>query len=295
MSLEETVDKIVTMEIRGAGKIGRAAAEALKDYAKQLSEKDPKKFLRAMISARETLQSTRPTAVSLENALDTVMKGAQGETVDQIRDGVIIAADLFISRSRAAVDAIADMCATKIYPGNTIMTHCNSSVVVSGIIKAHEQKKKIKVFATETRPWGQGYITAQELAGAGVEVTLIVDSAARRFMAETDIVLIGADTITATGTVINKIGTSLIALCARERRVPVYVCAESYKFSKATMKGNFVEIEERDIGEIVEPDKLNGVKLRNPVFDETPPDYIDAIITEHGILSPHAAYNIIKN
>jgi ribose 1,5-bisphosphate isomerase len=60
------------------------------------------------------------------------------------------------------------------------------------------------------------------------------------------------------------------------------------------MKGNFVEIEERDIGEIVEPDKLDGVKLRNPVFDQTPPDYIDAIITEQGMLSPHAAYNIIK-
>jgi len=174
------------------------------------------------------------------------------------------------------------------------MTHCNSKVAVQSIIKAHNDGKKIMVYSTETRPWGQGYITSQELADAGVDVTLIVDSAVRSFMAETDLVIVGADTVTADGTVYNKIGTSQIALCAYEQHIPVFVCAETYKFSKASLNGDDVIIEEREHSEIVPPGKLKGVKLRNPVFDATPPEYITAIITELGEILPSAASEIIK-
>lgn len=291
--VEETANLISTMEIRGAGKIGRAAAQTLKDFAIGYRDADHIKFLKELNTAKETLLNTRPTAVSLANALNAVMSGVKGNSVDEIRNGVVNAADKFIVQSKKAVEKIAKMAAAKIKDGDSIMTHCNSTVVVKGIINAHEQDKRIHVFATETRPWQQGFITARALADAGVDVTLIVDSAARTFMTETDLVLVGADTIISNGTVINKIGTSQIALIAHENNVPVFVCAESYKFSKTARTDDQVTIEERDTSEIVEPSKLKGVKLRNPVFDSTPPKYIKAIITEYGIISPSEVREVI--
>ncbi len=113
-------------------------------------------------------------------------------------------------------------------------------------------------------------------------------------MPKINIVVVGADTVASNGAVINKIGTSQIALCAHEARVPVMVCAETYKFSHETLAGELVEIEERDINEIVKPGDFPGVVIFNPVFDATPPEYIDVIVTEEGVISPHAAFEIIK-
>ena len=106
----------------------------------------------------------------------------------------------------------------------------------------------------------------------------------------------GADAITANGAVVNKIGTSFVALAAHEARVDVFVAAESYKFSPATMAGELIEIEERDVSEVVSPDVLarwKHVNVRNPAFDVTPPEYIDSIITEHGIIPPQGAIAIL--
>jgi ribose 1,5-bisphosphate isomerase len=112
-------------------------------------------------------------------------------------------------------------------------------------------------------------------------------------MARTDMVIVGADAIATNGAVINKIGTSQLALAAREARVPLTVCAESYKFSPLTLGGELVEIEERDPSEVAEPGDFPGVKISNPVFDATPPEYVDVIVTELGVIPPGAAYEII--
>jgi len=106
-------------------------------------------------------------------------------------------------------------------------------------------------------------------------------------------VLVGADTIASNGAVINKIGTSQIALIAHERRVPFIVCAETYKFSPQTFHGGLVTIEEREPSEIMDPKDYPSVKISNPVFDATPAEYIDAIITEVGVIPPTAAYEIV--
>jgi ribose 1,5-bisphosphate isomerase len=113
-------------------------------------------------------------------------------------------------------------------------------------------------------------------------------------MKDMDAVVVGADTIASNGAVINKIGTSQLALAAHEARVPFYVCAETFKFSPRTMMGEMVEIEERDSLEVVRPGEVpSAVRVFNPVFDATPPEYIDSIITEIGVVPPYAAYEII--
>jgi len=169
---------------------------------------------------------------------------------------------------------------------------------VNIIRKAWESGKHVEVFVRETRPRFQGHITAKALASAGIPVTLIVDSAARYFMKTVDLVVIGADTVAVNGAVINKIGTSELALVAKESRVNVMVGAETYKFDPKTISGELVKIEERDWREVISEEKLKSIgniKVRNPAFDVTPPQYIDVIVTERGVIPPQAAFLIIQS
>ncbi len=289
----EIGEGIKSMKIRGAGRIARAAAEALKYFAEDYSG-TVDEFEKEMEKAKEYLLSTRPTAVSLRNAVYYVINRTEGDSLDKIKESIIKNAESFINLSFSAVKKIGKFGAERIRDGSVILTHCNSSAALEVIIQAHRSGKEIKVFNTETRPWLQGHITSRKLAEEGIDVTMIVDSAVRYFMRDIDIVIVGADTIASNGAVINKVGTSQIALVAHEARVPFIVAAETYKFSPETVIGKLVDIEERPAEEIANPKEFPGVKFRNPVFDATPPEYIDAIITERGIISPYLAYQIIK-
>jgi ribose 1,5-bisphosphate isomerase len=177
------------------------------------------------------------------------------------------------------------------------MTHCNSSAALEIIKAAHNQGKEIKVYATETRPLYQGHITAQILSKEGIDVSLICDNAIRLFIGKVDKIVVGADAIAANGALINKIGTSLVALAAKEATIPFFVGAETIKFSPETIVGELIEIEERPYTEVISPDVLaniGNVKVRNPAFDITPPAYIDMIVTEKGVIPPQGAVQILE-
>lgn len=295
MELEKTAKNIESMKIRGAAKIARSAAEAIKSIALDYKGNDIEEFKSNLRAAGQRLISTRPTAVSLRNAVFIVLRGLESQdSIEILKDNIITQAEKFIEHANLALERISEIGAKRIKDGYTLLTHCNSTAAVSTIIRAHNDGKNIEVYATESRPKRQGHITVRQLAGAGVPTTLIVDSAVRHVMHKVDLVVVGADTVASNGAVINKIGTSQIALCAHEFRIPVMVCAETFKFSHETLAGELVEIEERDENEIVKPEDFPNVRIYNPVFDATPPEYIDVIITEEGVISPHAAYEIIK-
>jgi len=295
MSLSEVADSIRTMQVRGAGEIARRAAEGLKSVAIEFEGQDLNRLKKELLEGKELLLSTRPTAISLWNAVHAVLKDSSSAgSVRELRELVARNADLFVTRSVEAVKIIGKVGAQRIRSGDRVLTHCNSKAALSVIKTAFAQGKNVQVIATESRPWRQGLITVRELSEAGVPSTLIIDSAVRWAMKDVDLVLVGADTIASNGAVINKIGTSQIALVAREARVPFVVCAETYKFSPRTLQGELVKIEERDPSEIVREEEIPGdVSILNPVFDATPPEYIDSIVTEVGLISPHAAYDII--
>ncbi|HDI31576.1 MAG TPA: ribose 1,5-bisphosphate isomerase [Thermofilum sp.] len=290
--------EIKNMKIRGAGRIARAVAEAMIIGAESYRGESVNDFKDLMRKIIEILSSTRPTAVSLFNALSYISRrfeNAEGD-LDVIRSSVITAAREFISYSLNAVKRIGEIGSRIIKNDDVILTHCNSSVVIETIIRAFKTGKRgIKVLATETRPKFQGHITAKMLSGRGIPVVLIPDSSVRYFMKDVDKVIVGADTIAANGAVVNKIGTSLIALIASEANVDFLVMAETYKFSPATLLGEYVKIEERSPEEVIpELSELKGIKVRNPAFDVTPPEYITAIITEIGIIPPQASALVIK-
>ncbi len=295
----EIAEAIKTMKIRGAGKIARAAAEALKIAAEKYDgPKDPDEFRKYMNKVANLILSTRPTAVSLPNAVIYVMYhlGKATGDINDLKETVIKSAEKFINDSLQAVKKIGEIGARRIKDNSVVLTHCHSTAAASVIINAYRMGKIIKVYSTETRPFYQGRITARHLLEAGVPVVQIPDSAVRYIMHEVDQVIVGADTIASNGAVINKIGTSQVALAAHEARVRVFVAAETYKFSPATLIGELVPIEFRDPTEIVPREWINkhkNVEVLNPSFDVTPPEYIDAIITEQGVIPPQAAILVL--
>ncbi len=279
-------EKIKSMEIRGALKIALTAAVSMKDFTKSYKGKD---FIKDLKKQAKILKDARPTAVSLPNAVDYVMYLAKNNKQSTLPKLI----DAFIKKQNDALKQISKIGAKRIKSGDTILTHCNSSAALE-IIKEAAKTKKINVICCETRPRNQGYLTAAFMAKNKIPVTLIVDSAARYAMEEFDIdkVIVGADTVAANGAVANKIGTSQLAALAHESNIPVIVACETLKFSPQTLDGTMIEMEERDHDEI--RPEMKGVKMWNPAFDFTPPEYIDIIITEDGIIPPMMAYEVIK-
>ncbi|MEM4527584.1 MAG: ribose 1,5-bisphosphate isomerase [Desulfurococcaceae archaeon] len=295
----QIANDIKVMKIRGAGKIARSAAEALKQAS--INYKGPYElavFKKYMGRVADILISTRPTAVSLPNAVIYVISGLlNAGSYKDAHEIVVERAERFIKQSLEAVDKASKIGAKRIRENSVVLTHCHSTAAVKTIIEAYKLGKVVKAYSTETRPFYQGRITSTQLLENNVPVIQIPDSAIRYVMHEVDHVVIGADTVTAIGEVVNKIGTSQVAAVAKEHGVPVQVIAESYKFSPMTLMGDPVVIEFRDPREIVPEEWLNkhpGIEVLNPSFDITPPRYIDAIVTENGVIPPYAAILVLK-
>ena len=297
MDVDTTVEAIKSMEIRGAGRIARAGASALADYATNFKGDDPKGFIAGIMDSKDRILGSRPTAVSLWNGVHATIKGVDTcDTVEGMRELIVSNAERFNKASLDAVKTIGEIGAKRIQDGDIILTHCNSSAALSVIKTAFRQGKKFRVYATESRPWRQCILTVNELAKEGIDITLIIDSAVRSVMKSVTKVFVGADTITSHGTLVNKIGTSQLALAANEARVQFYVCSETYKFSPMTLFGDMVTIEERDHDEVAKREILDpAVKIFNPVFDSTPAKYIDGIITEVGLISPGSVYHVMTD
>ena len=298
MFVFETAEKIKSMEIRGAGRIARAGAEALRRHALEVQVDDLASFRREMESAAKILIETRPTAVSLPNAVHIVMSGLEkAGTLDEARNGVLDRVENFIRSSQNAVQKIAQFGSRHIRDGDIILTHCNSEAALGCIIEAHRTGKEIEVFATEVRPRNQGLVTIRTLNDAGIKTNFIVDSAVRSFIHDVDLVIMGADAVTVNGAVVNKIGSSQVAHTAAEARVNVLIAAETYKFAPRTIIGELIRIEERAGSEVLADEisrSLPHVMVRNPAFDVTPAEYIDLIVTEAGAIPPQMAYIIIR-
>lgn len=293
----ETARDIETMETRGAAAIADAAATALATQARE-SDAETVAALRDELHATAgVLHDTRPTAVSLPNALRFVLNEADGDTVGALRASVLARSEEFRDRLDRAQADLGRIGAGRLRDGDTIMTHCHSTDAMACVEAAVEQGKALSAVVTETRPRNQGHITARELRELGMPVTLVVDGAARRYLGDVDHVLVGADSIAADGSVINKIGTSGLAVNARDRGTPIMVAAGTIKLDPATLHGGAVEIETRDESEVIDSKaraEIGDISVENPAFDVTPPRYVDAIITERGQYPPESIVTLIR-
>ena len=297
-------EAIKSLRVRRAPAIGVAAAYGAVLGARSLGYRDAGSVRRALKEASASLRTSRPTAVNLFWALDRMDRCGASSNYD---DGLGLLARL-LAEARAIDEEDRAMCrsigrhgAPLLRPGHGVLTHCNAGGLATSdygtalavIFAAHEQGTPLHVFADETRPLLQGArLTAWELRGRGIPVTLICDNMAAQVMREgkVQIVVVGADRIASNGDTANKIGTYGVAVLAKAHELPFYVAAPSSTFDLSIPDGSAIPIEQRDPREITHgfgrqtaPD---GIDVYNPAFDVTPARLIAGIITEKGVISP---------
>jgi ribose 1,5-bisphosphate isomerase len=288
-------EKIESLEVQGARNVAITAITAIEESAKQTKAGTKKAFLEELLKAKKTLFDSRETEPLMRNAIRLIINQVEKSTDKSIKgltQTVSIASHRFLKDLEDSKERIAEIGAKRIRNNSTILTHCHSSTVTHLLKKAKQGGKTFEVICTETRPVFQGKITAREMLDMNVKTTFIIDSATRFFMHQVDLVIVGADAITSEGNVINKIGTSMVALMAQEARTPFYVVSELLKFDPATMYGDYEKIEERDSCEIWK-DAPKKLSIRNPAFDITRRDFIHGIICEEGLISPDSITEVM--
>jgi len=295
---DEVAEAIHALTVRGAPAIGIAAAWGVVLGTRAIDAADGAEAARKLEPAMQRLNAARPTAVNLAWALAR-MRRVLGEAGPDWRDVIEREARAIETEDLAANRHMGALGAGLIAPGSGVLTHCNTGSLATagfgtalGVIRAGVAAGRIeRVFAGETRPWNQGArLTVWELQQDAIDATLIADAAASHLMKTGQVqwVVVGADRICANGDTANKIGTYQLAIAARHHGVKFMVVAPSSTVDMATASGDLIEIEERDPAELLafrgERTVAEGVRAWNPVFDVTPHDLIDAVVTEKGVV-----------
>jgi methylthioribose-1-phosphate isomerase len=304
---------IVNMRIRGAPAIGIAASMGIALGANSIKDGDYGSFTRELETVYKTLLATRPTAVNIEWAVDRMrffLEQHKSEPVDKLKQMLVDEAEKVLEEDIEVNKAIGKYGAQFIKEGARILTHCNAGGLATGgygtatapMRTAHEEGKRIHVYADETRPLLQGArLTAWELKESGIPVTLITDNCAGALMnrGEIDLVIVGTDRTARNGDVANKIGTYMVAVLAKENGIPFYVAAPTSSIDFSMASGDMIPIEERASEEVTRVHGMvdiapEGISVRNLAFDVTPARYVTAIITEKGAFKPGDLYRLAE-
>lgn len=272
---------LVEDRISGASQLARQALDSLAEYAGSCAERDPADLRRMLIDFAEQLQYARPSMAPIYNMLQRWIDGVDtlpaGDT-DKLRHEAASLAQTLADQSLQAVDQAALRAAELIGHDATIITHSLSSTVTETFRKL--ASRNVKAIVTEGRPGYEGRQQAVHLDRANIPVTLITDAQMGHFVQHADLVLVGADTLLSDGSVVNKVGTSLLAMAARERGIPFHVCCESFK--EIPFLPGSVELEEADPAEIDAP-RGNHITPFNLYFDITPAKFVSAWITDERV------------
>ncbi|MEX2140625.1 MAG: S-methyl-5-thioribose-1-phosphate isomerase [Pirellulales bacterium] len=309
--VEAVWEAIRVLRVRGAPAIGIAASYGVCLGLQSVLSSDEQAFRARLNEVTRFLATSRPTAVNLFWALDRMQRAAADLPPPW---NLQSAAERLLAEARAIHEEDRQMCraigrhgAALLRDGQGVLTHCNAGGLATSdygtalavFFTAHNDGKRLHVFADETRPLLQGArLTAWELKRRGIDVTLICDSMAAQVMREGRVqaVVVGADRIAANGDTANKIGTYAVALAAAAHEIPFYVAAPTSTFDLSLPTGEAIPIEQRPAAEITHgfgrQTAPEGIDVYNPAFDVTPARLITAVICELGVIQPVTIENI---
>ncbi|WP_280221394.1 S-methyl-5-thioribose-1-phosphate isomerase [Nocardia neocaledoniensis] len=305
-TVDEIIEAITTLAIRGAPAIGIAGAFGVVIATRAHTTGDDMDAaadtvidVAAVQAEADRIAAARPTAVNLAWAVERV-RGRIAEGADAVLAETLdmLAEDGRVNLAAAthAADLVQRLCGDRPL---RLLTHCNTGRLATSAVGTaigalrvlHERGAVADVLVDETRPLLQGArLTAWELAEAGIPHRLTIDSAAAWAMAtgQVDAVLVGADRITANGDVANKIGTFALALAARHHGIPFVVVAPESTRDTGMATGAQIVVEERAAAEVTGFGGVAtapaGTAVFNPAFDVTPAGLVTAVVTENGVV-----------
>lgn len=300
--LNNAINKIKRGEVKGSTEVVRHVLSLFSDIVGR--SRDIEEMVLSMREAALRGISARPTSVMLSNyARDvfekTYMLVVKSYGFDDLKKELTEYINLLSLRLSKLQEKAAETASRRINNGDVVMTLSYSTSVLKSIEYAVKtQGKSVRVVVAESRPRGEGVYLIKKLDELGVESTLIVDSAMNYFIKGVSKVFVGAEAVAANGALVNKVGTSLLALIARHARVPFYVVAGTYKLSVDTVFGELIELPTGEPGELIDKQELEKIgypRVLVPLMDVTPPDYITAIVTEKGVIAPQAVPFILKD
>lgn len=301
---EDVWRAINRLEVRGAPLIGITAAYGLAMGAMRIAAENVHSFYHKVLELCQYLESARPTAVNLKNALDSMLEVISADMCPSEACGRLRNKALALHEQDRTIGAgIASAGAALLKEGAQVMTICNAGFLATAndygtalapVYKAQEEGRHVHVYSLETRPVLQGArLTTFELTARGVQTTAITDSMAGWLMAThpIDAIFTGCDRVARNGDFANKIGTYGLAVLAKAHHIPFYVCLPSTTVDFNAHDGKEFTIEFRDTEEVrsmwyCEPMVAKDAEILNPAFDCSPAELVTGYITERGILLP---------
>ena len=284
------IDEIKNDRIHGASQLARQAVNVLKVAAEHSQADSVEQFLVEQKEIGQRLMLVRPAMAPVFNIvsrlLSIIAEKSTEMDLDSIKRLTISKSDEVVTHSLQAIAQIAEYGSGLIADGDKIMTHSYSSTVVAALKTAFTKHRNIEVITTRSGPGRTGERIARELGLYGIPLTFIDDAAMGLYLSTANKVMVGADRVCADGKVVNGIGTYQLALAAERAGIPFYVLCETLKFDPR-LRGDKVDLEEKDPSEIVEPGRLPPeVRVKNPYFDITPLKLVSGVVTENGLLTP---------
>lgn len=285
--LSTRLDELARDSTTGATPLAQRAASLVLqaiDPQLEIPDADLPGLLTNLTRAIMQTQPTMAPMLNLGNRIQQAVHHAAPAT--ELRDRVRGLAGAIINQLDTSTARIALHAQSLFEDGMVILTHSNSTAVRKSLIQAKESGKAFSVFCAESRPMREGVELAQELGRHGIPTTLIADAAMTSMLSEVHLVMVGGDSVSLRG-LVNKVGTSGLALSTHAKGKPLYALCGSEKFIPSA----FVVIEKNKPAEELLPDPASNISVRNVYFDTTPLDQITGIISEEGI---HAIGEIRK-
>ena len=247
-----------------------------------------KELVKRLLELKDVVLNERPTSMAPLNILKQIGLYILEHGFTSVDKYIVELRDKYES----ALERAAEIMSKRIVSGEVLLSNSNSLAVRKVLRHLSDQGKSVKIYVTESRPGNEGLLLVEYAESLGFEVYLIIDSAVRFFMKNIDKIIVGAEAVASNGAVVSKIGTSLIALIAKEARKRVFVVAPILKFSHETLYGELLKLPEYDWRFLVSEEEISKLpvdyRARVPLYDVTPSEYVDAIVTEYGLFAPQA-------
>jgi translation initiation factor eIF-2B subunit delta len=284
MQWERVIDTIRADNTSGAAELARMAAIAVLEWTDQTASMPPRAWKTELLAFAPRLYMAQPAMAPLFNLVNDSLLAVESTLIQEdLQPRVRRAVQAFLEQLTHMHKGMTPAALGLLPLGARILTFSYSSSVLTVLLEAHARQRLSAVFCTESRPMLEGQRLARDLARAGIAVELGVDTAIATFAERADMALVGADSVTAQG-VINKLGTTSLALASRHADIPCYVVADRHKwFPAGAAAPVFSQLKPE--GEVWS-NPPTGVTIRNAYFECTPMTLFSGIVGADGVRGP---------